>query len=49
MKELDYDITDLSLLGQMLINASTDTDSGASEGYFGSKIKTDADSGASIQ
>ncbi|MER0124050.1 hypothetical protein ABPH35_10650 [Streptococcus sp. ZJ93] len=49
MKELDYTIIELSLLGQLLNNLSTDTDSGASEGYFGTKVKTDADSGASIQ
>lgn len=39
----------ISLIAKDSLQAPTDTDSGASEGGFGSRIVTDADSGASVQ
>lgn len=49
MKEISYEVIDLSLWQQHLNDLPTDTDSGASEGYFGAKVTTDANSSASIQ
>ncbi|MBF0777428.1 hypothetical protein [Streptococcus cuniculi] len=49
MNEVNYDVIDLSLWQHSVQDVPTDTDSGASEGYFGAKVTTDANSGASIQ
>lgn len=48
LKELDNEIIDLALITSDTGNLWTDTDSGATEGYFGAKVTVDATSSASI-